>query len=551
MNLKDEFLDRIASGLKRKSITTCSKWAENYRVLKGKKWTFDEFPWTKELHDCDDEMVICQKAAQIGFTEYALNRNFFKIDIKNVDCLYVLPTESDASDFSSGRFDTALSESEHLQKLFSDVNNVSLKRAGNTTLYVRGSKSRSKLKSIPTGQITLDEVEEMAQENIPLAFHRASGQSEENFQILLISTPILPKRGINKWFLDSTQEHFHFKCPSCSKYITLKFPESLIITAEHINDPRIEDSHYICYECKNILHHETKRDWLKNGKYIPTFAGRQSRGFTCNQLYSMRIAGRPKTVATEYLNGIADPTAEQEFWNSVIGQPHIVADSKLTELDVEECRKSYPIRRKAKSPVVTIGIDPGALWHYEVAEWYMDPDADEKIINEIAIPKVLDVGALDVKHHGEKSVIDLIKKWSPSGVVIDRHPETVAAYNIAKRFWGIVYLCVFTRGVKAKRLQFGDENEKIVNTDRTSWMDMAFKRFRKRSIHLPADIPPDYIAHMVKPIRVYQRDADGNPVGRYVSEDDNDHYAFARVYNEMALPIAVKNKRPRNIGQAV
>lgn len=541
--INQDFLDRISSGLKRKSINCCSKWAENYRVLKGKRWTFDEFPWTREPHDCRNEYIIIQKAAQMGFTEVALNLTFYKIDIIHDDCLYVLPTESDASDFSSGRFDPALAECEHLQKLFSDVNNVGLKRAGNSTLYVRGSKSRSKLKSIPTGHITLDEVEEMAQENIPLAFERASGQKEP--QKLLISTPMIPKKGINTYYLDSTQDEFYFICPSCSKYIMLRFPESLVICGDSINDPRLAESYYICTECKATLPHELKQEYLKTGKYISQYGGREMRGFTVPQLYSMRPVGTPKNIARAYLKSLEDPTEEQEFFNSKLGKPHIVANSQLTETEVEDCKKAYPKGQRSKSALRVIGIDVGRHWHYEVDEYYLDQKSTEKLVNERTVARCLDQGMIPLAE-GQKAIQRLIKKWQPKGVVIDAQPETLIGINLTRLYPGRVYLCKFVKGQSAKYIHF-NEDERRVNVDRTSWIDLSLKRFRKRTIQLPADVDNDYVKHMVKLVRVYQKDTDGNPVGRYISTDDTDHYAFARVYAEIALGVAAKNQRPKNI----
>ena len=92
------------------------------------------------MHDAEERKIVGQKAAQMGYTEWAMNMTFFHMDVKGQDVLYVLPSSDDASDFSAARFDPALEDSEHLRNLFSNVNNVGLKRAGHSTLYVRGSK---------------------------------------------------------------------------------------------------------------------------------------------------------------------------------------------------------------------------------------------------------------------------------------------------------------------------------------------------------------------------------------------------------------------------
>jgi phage terminase large subunit GpA-like protein len=106
-------------------------------------WTFDHHPWLKEMHDCKATIKVGQKAAQCGYTEWALNESFYFNDIRRMDVLYVLPnTRPDAADFSSSRFDKALELSEHLRKLYSEVQNVGHKRAGSTNLFIRGSNSR-------------------------------------------------------------------------------------------------------------------------------------------------------------------------------------------------------------------------------------------------------------------------------------------------------------------------------------------------------------------------------------------------------------------------
>ncbi len=206
--------ERISAGLKRKSLTTCSRWSEACRVMGGDSfpgpWTFKYHPWLREMHDSTAEMNVGQKAAQMGYTEWALNTVFYNIDVRNRDVLYVLPAQTpDASDFSAARFDPALELSPHLGKLFSDVKNVGHKRAGSANLYIRGSRSRSGLKSVPVNLIILDEVDEMTQDNIPLALERTAGQVEK--QVLMLSTPTISNRGINEYFNLTTQEHFFFK----------------------------------------------------------------------------------------------------------------------------------------------------------------------------------------------------------------------------------------------------------------------------------------------------------------------------------------------------
>ena len=145
-----------------------------------------------------------------------------------------------ASDFSKARFATALKLSPYLKSLFVDTNTVGLKSTGTNVLYIRGSRGDSNLKSIPVSELVLDELDEMDTKAIWLALERLSGQIEKH--VVAISTPTVPKYGIHKLFLTSTQEHFYFKCPCCSRWTEFVWPDCVEIIGETVSDPRCSES---------------------------------------------------------------------------------------------------------------------------------------------------------------------------------------------------------------------------------------------------------------------------------------------------------------------
>ena len=527
--------EKIASGLKRKSIQSCSRWAENYRIMSKPfpgPWGWKHHPWLKEMHDTKAEINIGQKAAQMGFTEWALNLTFYKIDVEGVDCLYILPSDGDASDFSAGRFDPALEASPHLRDLFHDVKNVGHKRAGQNNLYVRGSRSRSQLKSIPCGFLVFDELDEMMQKNLALAMERASGQTEK--QVIKLSTPTIDGFGINKEFQNSTQEHFFFICPHCSRLTELTYPECLVVTAESISDPRIKDSHFKCKECTHKLDNETKAEWLSTGRFVPSFADADARGFTVNQFYASTVSGRPADLAFASLKALTDPTDATEWNNSKLGKTYTAEGARVTDTDLLDCIGDY---KKGVNTIrlVTMGVDVGRKLHVEIDGWTLPRSKTPGLdINDEARCQLLHEGTYD--HFEELDV--LFNTYGVLGAIVDRHPETRAAYQFATRFWGRVLLCMYGRGLYGKQVQLGSEVERTITVDRTSWLDLSLGRFRNRTIRLPVDTSEMYKRHLKEPIRIYERDADGNPVGRYVSVND-DHFAHSRNYSEIALPLAL------------
>jgi len=427
--------------------------------------------------------------------------------------------------------------------MFSDVNNVGLKRAGNSTLYVRGGKSRSRLKSIPTGFIVLDEIDEMPEENIPLVLERSSGQ--EIKQCMMISTPTIHGHGINKFYLRSTMEHFFFECPCCGRQIELNFPDNVNITAESVTDKRLLDSFYFCNLCKGRLEHADKANWLSTGKFVAEFPDRANRGFSVNQMYSPTI--EPWELVESYLKSLYDPTEEQEFFNSKLGKTHIVGDSRVSAENIERCTGNYMKGDTFTSPVITMGIDVGAKWHYEIDEWHMKGKPNTTLdVNDVFIPRLMVEGEIDL-HDGVVEILKLLARYNVKGCVIDRHPETYAVYKITSRLPGRVYACMFGRGMNGRRITIGSDDDKMMTVDRTSWFDCALGRVMAGKMSFPRNLSPTYRKHIQVPARMYTRDPNGNPVGKWISETRHDHFALARVYSEVALGVALENVQPKNL----
>ena len=527
------FKDTITRGLTSRSIHKASKWAESYRVMAGQfpgPWSFRMYPWTREIHDCEAELTVSQKAAQMGLTEAVLNVVFFKMDILHIDCLYALPTQTpDASDFSASRFDPAIELSPHLTALFSDVKNVGHKRAGAVNLYIRGAKSPSGFKSIPVGHLVLDEIDEMPKDKIPLATERLAGQLRKSIQA--ISTPTVPGGAINKMFLDSTQEHFFFNCPSCGRATELLFPDCLIITATDIHDPKINQSYLACKECKAELPHKEKEEWLRDGFYVPKFPGRDSRGFYVNQLYS--FTKTPAELAKSFLKSEKDPAAAQQFYNSMLGLPHISENAKLELSDINSCLDDYSQHDRHEPGLVTMGVDVGTVLHYEICSWTM---------GKTLRAKVLRVGKLD--HFEELDA--LMSKYRISSCCIDANPERRKAAEFAYRFRPHVKMVYYGNDVSGREISYSTEFPSVT-VDRTSWLDLSLGRFRKKTIAVPKDLPQEYSKHLCALIRVFKEDKDKNLVAKYINLED-DHYGHARNYCEIACAVAEKYTKSRNLG---
>lgn len=544
--LLEQLKTHIASGLQRKSINICSRWSESYRVMGPPypgNWNFKHHPWLRQPHDDQTETIVVQKAAQLGFTEWALNKAFFHLDILNHNVMYILPaTTPDASDFSSSRFDPALELSPHLSKLFVDVKNVGHKRAGSANLFIRGSRSESQLRSIPASLLIFDEVDVMVQKNIALAFERVSGQLEK--QKLMLSTPTIDNWGINNFFKNSSQDHFMFKCPHCGKMTELIFPECLVIIGDNDMDPIVRDSHLKCKECGHRLEHETKHEWLADGEWVEQYTNRLDKGYYVNQLYSSTV--RPYELAISYIRAQRDPSDEQEFYNSKLGLPHVVNGSRISDAMLEACTGGY--KKVDMLPVgnfITMGVDVGGWLHCEITRWTTGKpgyDIHTSVMGQVITElKVKDFEQLD----------ELMLQFKVLFCVIDANPERRKALEFAQRHYGRVKLCFYGNAVNGKEITIHEESQHTITVDRTSWLDTSLGRFKVGSIKLPIDTSNEYKEQIKSPVRIYKKDGDGNPVGSYVTGSIEDHYAHARNYCEIALGLAASIGGHQEIGKVL
>lgn len=508
---------------------------------------------SKAPHNCSP------KGAQLGISHCVLCRGMYANDVEKRDVLYILPAlHPDASNFSNARFDALVQASPYLRDIY-DRGNVGLKRTLTNNFYIRGAQSRSGGKSVPAGFLCQDEIDEIPKWFSVLVRERMSGQTIKTEWD--ISTPTIPEHGIDKLWLESTQEHFFFPCPNCSingadgvsrprlieLFVTdLQNPECLQVVGDDPDSTQVLHESYIkCPECQGKIPHEDKPKIFQAAHFIPAVTGKEKRGFHVNQLYSTTVT--PGEVAAASLRAAYSELDAQEFWNSKMGKAHAPEGSKITEALVNQCRGAHLNGKSSRNQsVVTMGADIGSWINYEICEWKLGETIGNDC-NSMAIPRTLKIG----KVRSFDQLDTFMHEYQINMCVTDSQPDTRKAFEFSQRFWGFVKMCFYNVGVTGRMLVESkwDSGEPIINVNRTMWMDIALGRFKTNRIILPQDLPQECVEHFRTPTRIIRFDKNGNPVASWYTPDGKaDHHAHARTYCEIALPLALSVGTNQDIG---
>ncbi len=520
------------------SIKRCSRWAEKVRYIGNppKLWSFDKFQWLRQIHDDNSEKIIIQKSAQTGFTEFALNRTLFTLDQRKLNVLYALPSlRPDASNFSRGRINPAVEMSPYLQTLFTKGKSEEHKITRDScNLYIRGGKSRGGFKQTDVGLIILDEADEMSEEAVGLVEFRVSGQMK-SLQIIMLSTPSISGMGINAEFKLSNQQHYFFKCPSCSRMIRFRYPENLVVIGESASDPRIAESYYQCDKCKVHLEDCDKVNFLKTGEWVPKYRDRTITGYHINQFYSSALGSRVERTAAHEIRGRFSPVRRKEFFNSVLGLTFEEENARIEGEDIKKTQRQYlnnNLKKRKNYGIITFGMDVGQKNHHVIISgWNVEPGASREDLHVASKGTCLYYGT--VKSFDEAD--SLIEVWRPHFTVIDAQPLKQEASSLAKKRAGISRVCFYTTTKNSKEIQ-DRESDVTIAVNRTHWMDVAFAHIFNESYNLPMDINIELMEHFKTPVRTITiDDRTGNYVSTYVSpRHTEDHYMHAYVYSCIA-----------------
>lgn len=471
-------------------------YAKLYHPIRGKLIDFKKFSYLIDIYDDIAREIVVQKSAQCGISEYLISEAFFLSETKRIKGLYCFPAQGQLNAFSHDRVQAVINESPHLKNIVGDVDNVSLKKIGNTYIYFRGMQQMQQIISIDADYLMLDEVDIMKSDNIDVVNRRLGGSLHKIKRA--VSTPTHPEHGINAMFKRGTMAEWFIRCDCCGHWQYLDFFKNI----------DMDKAICVCKKCKKEI------DRLKPGTWVRKFKDRDIHSYHISKLFSAR------TSIKELIDDYKKTEKRRFFYNFDLGLPYETKGSKLTKdnLDTIVNKSNYEISYNGYR--CCMGVDVGTRINIIITE------------NNSGRPKVIYAGTVKTFEELDR----FMKVYNIIMCVIDGLPETRESKKFAKRFSGRVFLAYYpnmekdTYFKKDKRDDVG-----VVNINRTLSLDYMFDDFFMQKISLPKDIVlvEDFYTQMLSLTRIMEKDKSGNQVARYIDKDA-DHYAHARNYCRVA-----------------
>lgn len=500
-----------------------------YDLRPGAPFDLVNHPYLVDLYRCTAKTIVVRKAGQIGVSEWLVSYALHAADVRQMDILYLMPTEQTLRDFSTTRLGMAAEASPYLRSILvqqstSDrrgSDSQSLKRVRNNWIYMRGASvtadaSSPKLKSVPADGVIMDEFDEI-DERAPELARKRMGHSkiaEERS----VSTPTYPGVGIDAEYANTTQMTWHIQCEHCGNRQDLSI-DDLVLEWDSLERPVVwhgqQDSkpYVACRRCKKPL------DRGAPGLWVPKYPEREIVGFHMSKLIA------PLSDLRDIIKNLQTTNEDKrkEAYNQDLGLPYKPRGGGLTIQNLDDARRSYHLRDSAKASTV-MGVDVGLQLHVVIRQTFSN-DGTKPMVWAGAVSSFDDVGFL-------------IRKYQVRTCVIDAMPETRKARELqANCRHGTVWLCYYDAGDSSKREDIAAYNDKEeqVSADRTRSIDETVTRIIEGVNTLPEEIRSiqDYYTHMTSVVRVTEKRRDGNMAARWV-ETGPDHYMHAENYCTIA-----------------
>lgn len=420
---------------------------------------YEAIPTTPE--QAHDWTLVVMKATQLGLTIWEVLADLYMATkFGPVTIGLFLPDQSTATFKSQQRFMRIVRSAPELydklihrteeelgrnRRKIGEGNVLTREYAGSLLLFLWTS-GRVTTESRPMDILSLDEVQEMALDDIDKARNRL-GDSKIAFTLML-STANIPNMDIDFWYRQGTQEVWHTECEACGTESDLSDPLLFPKKVTAYNDGQIPnaprgDFVWTCPACRAFIPNPQR------GRYIAQAPDRlrtRIRSFLIPRTISPRATAR--SLVRDFARA---KTGDQRksFWNRTLARPYIDPDQ-------------VPVTIAHLEAAAREGMDIGLTWLDRAQGTYMGVDQMGGW-NAVIIKRRLPDGRQAVVHvaalYGDdpfEATAELMVRYGVAYCVVEQLPNVNDARRFANRFPGRVFLAGYA-DLRDDMMVWGDD----------------------------------------------------------------------------------------------
>lgn len=452
--------------------------------------------------------LVIKKCGQIGFSTLAIIRSFHLANYVGANVIYTLPNKSIIKDFVTPKVDPLIANNPALKGMIGETDSMGLKSVGKRFVYFRSSWDEASGISISAHILINDELDRSNPKAIRTYKTRLDAASLDRPDLgwwWKFSNPSIPGYGVDEDWLLSDQRRWFIKCEHCTKWQCLKWPENI----------NIELKCYVCQLCQKPISDDTRI----NGKWVPTYFGRNITGYHIHQLMAVWISAAKI---------IEDSLGDQSvFYNFTLGEPYLNKEFAVTRENITKCL--YPTINPRTD--VAMGVDNGIKKHYVIGNRY---------------------GIFKMGITEDWDEIERMRNQFDAYMVCDTNPYPTPVQKLAEKYRGKVFGHYYEEDKKQiGTIRWGEgDNYGVVKSDRTKLLDATVADVNSQDLLFNMSLTDlenlEYIKHWENMYRAVETSEKGMQKAVWITpEGKPDHYAHATAYWKVAM------QKTMNVGAVI
>lgn len=400
----------------------------NIKNENGEPLDFHKYRFLKQIYADRSPLMVCMKAAQIGFSTYEILKTAFDCRNERLDTIYVLPSDDDVTRFSAGKTNKIILQNPVLQQWTKDKDSTYQKQFGSNTIYYEGAWTERAALSTTAKKLVVDEYDRCKPSVVNQYDSRLQSVAEP--RKAFFSNPSLKGRGVHVFYSRSDQKKWHITHACGKQYV---MDEDCIDYEAEI---------YRCPFCKEEIIDEERRmgEWIATAK--GEWSGYWIPLWIAPWMPASKIAEQKRDKDTQY------------FANFVAGLPYAGSNNEISE---EQVLQNVSDTFNSQQDRVIIGVDTG------LPIWYV-------LMNKEGVFHANKCEPPSANYDPYKHLEGFLLRWPQSIIVIDQGGDPVGTRYLQSKYPGRVFICFYRQDRKTNQItQWGEGNkfgEVVVDRDR-------------------------------------------------------------------------------------